>query len=162
MVILRCLLAAVLLAGSQAKSVRQNGCPFFCPFIHMPVCGSDAVTYGNQCELEIAACQLAAQFSNEPDFEPLTTAYHGACGSVRDDAKRQFDLWDLNSGCPMICPAHYSPICGSNGLTYGNMCELNAASCVAEANNLEPITVAYHGDCNGGGIFEPFEPLMVS
>ncbi|XP_066269523.1 thrombin inhibitor rhodniin-like [Branchiostoma lanceolatum] len=158
MVVLQCLLVAVLLAGSQAKSVRQSGCPFFCPFIHLPVCGSNAVTYGNQCELDIAACQLAAQFSNEPDFEPLTTAYQGHCG--RDDAKRQLDLWNHPSGCPMICPAIYAPVCGSNGQTYSSNCSLESAACFATFNNpdAEPITVAHSGGCNGEGLF----PLLVS
>lgn len=36
-----------------------------------------------------------------------------------------------------VCPAVYSPVCGSNGQTYGNSCE---AAC-------ESVSVAYSGPC---------------
>ena len=31
--------------------------------------------------------------------------------------------------CPSICPEYYSPICASNGKTYGNVCIFRVAVC---------------------------------
>ena len=31
--------------------------------------------------------------------------------------------------CPSICPEYYSPICASNGKTYGNICIFRVAAC---------------------------------
>ncbi|CAH1247772.1 AGRN [Branchiostoma lanceolatum] len=154
MAILQLLVVVILVAGSQAKSlvVRQgfgNNCPQACLFIFAPVCGSNGITYGNQCELEVAACEQAALLSDQPNFKPLTMVHEAPCGT--QNRKRQFD-----SDCPMFCPEYYSPICGSNGQTYSNICFLEMASCQAGANrpNAKPITVAHQGGCNGEGGFE--------
>ncbi|KAI8490047.1 hypothetical protein Bbelb_321170 [Branchiostoma belcheri] len=32
--------------------------------------------------------------------------------------------------CPLLCPAVYSPVCGSNGQVYSNLCHLNVAKCL--------------------------------
>ncbi|CAH1243913.1 Hypp7163 [Branchiostoma lanceolatum] len=31
--------------------------------------------------------------------------------------------------CPRFCPAVHSPVCGSNGQVYSNLCFLNIAKC---------------------------------
>lgn len=46
--------------------------------------------------------------------------------------------------CAQICPAVYIPVCGSDGMTYPNLCHLNSAKCVQQKN----ITVANNGTCN--------------
>ena len=44
----------------------------------------------------------------------------------------------------MLIINNFSPVCGSNGQTYSNMCNLEAASCVS--NTI--ITVSHQGPCD--------------
>ncbi|XP_078665911.1 thrombin inhibitor rhodniin-like [Branchiostoma floridae x Branchiostoma belcheri] len=154
-------LVTFLVAGSQAKSLasRQSPCQSFCPLIYMPVCGSNGQTYSNMCDLNVNACELAVQFSNQADFEPLIYAHGGAC--ARKTEKRQF----TDSNCLTFCNLMYAPVCGSNGQTYSNSCFLNSASCMATFNDpdSEPITLVHQGGCNGEGmLFPDIGPVMVS
>ncbi|PNH06825.1 Serine protease inhibitor dipetalogastin [Tetrabaena socialis] len=84
------ILVLALLAGSAAQD-----CP--CPAISAPVCGTDSVTYGNECAASCAGVKIAHQ-GNCPD----------------------------PSGCAAVsCTAQYAPVCGANNVTYSNDC--NAA-----------------------------------
>ncbi len=46
------------------------------------------------------------------------------------------------SECPSICQLDYSPVCGTDGETYGNSCALEVAAC----KNSE-IKKAHDGEC---------------
>ena len=48
--------------------------------------------------------------------------------------------------CPELCPAVYQPVCGSDGNTYPNECNLKVADCKSDEN----ITVLYLGPCGKG------------
>ena len=45
--------------------------------------------------------------------------------------------------CNEICNRIYRPVCGSDGKTYSNKCELEATAC----RNDEIITVSHNGQC---------------
>ncbi|XP_067240951.1 ovoinhibitor-like isoform X5 [Chanodichthys erythropterus] len=112
----------------DCKSYPSKGCPK----IYDPVCGSDGKTYGNKCEL----C-LAIKESNTT----ILIVKKGECDQpLQPDCKSY-----PSKGCPKI----YDPVCGSDGKTYGNKCELCAA--IKESNTT--ILIVKKGECD-----QPLQP----
>ena len=52
-------------------SHRHRGCPMFCTLDFKPVCGSNNVTYSNECHLKAARCRSGPR--------DLQIAYQGEC-----------------------------------------------------------------------------------
>ncbi len=112
--------------------------PNGCPTIWNPVCGCDGVTYGNECEAEMAAvsiahygecapfcgtdadCPAANQFCKFPEGNCGVAALPGRCTTI-----------------PNACPDVWDPVCGCDGVTYGNECEANMAR----------VSIALRGPC---------------
>lgn len=65
-----------------------------------------------------------------------------------------------NCVCPMDCPETYDPLCGSNGVTYANECNLKSTECQMGTD----VIVASYGECedlsssgNGKLLILPFQ-----
>ncbi|XP_044065871.1 agrin isoform X5 [Siniperca chuatsi] len=122
---------------------RQCVCPSECVESHQPVCGSDGTTYNSECELHVRAC------NEQMDLRVVGQGECKTCGST-------VCAWGARCvqnkcECPQCSGKAFSAVCGSDGTTYNNECELHMSSCMQKRR----IDVAKLGscdeDCGSGG-----------
>ncbi|XP_065218165.1 agrin-like isoform X2 [Planococcus citri] len=114
-----------------------------CEPIIRPVCGLDGVTYDSFCHLQQSSCQLKSN---------VTLAYngvcgeHGACSNHHCDHGAQCVQRNGRASCECpVCTNEFDPVCGSDGISYGNLCKLQYEEC----QHQRTILVLYKGLCNG-------------
>ncbi|XP_078110554.1 agrin isoform X1 [Sander vitreus] len=121
----------------------QCVCASECVESNQPVCGSDGSTYNSECELHVRACK------QQMDLRVVSQGECKTCGST-------VCAWGARCvqnkcECPQCSGEAFSPVCGSDGTTYNNECELRTSTCMQKRR----IDVAKPGscdeDCGSGG-----------
>nr|XP_045618366.1 agrin-like isoform X2 [Procambarus clarkii] len=153
--------------GAPASSCKEN-----CQKIYIPVCGSDGVTYNNPCILGEAHCK-----SLEAGGSGVALAYDGVCGrpivpgqepsgqvpGAPSDPKVDTRVTPASS-CPEQCTRIFTPVCGSDGVSYNNLCLLEIADCRSrEAGGTGVVAVSdgYCGEPVVPGAVDPVGPVAV-
>nr|XP_019944749.1 PREDICTED: agrin isoform X3 [Paralichthys olivaceus] len=122
---------------------RQCVCTSECVETHQPVCGSDGETYNSECELHVRACKEQIDLRVNSQGECKTCGSNVCAWGARCVQNK--------CECPQCLGEAFSPVCGSDGTTYNNKCDLLVSSCMQKKR----IVVAKPGscdeDCGSGG-----------
>ncbi len=110
-----------------------------CPEIYDPVCGCDGVTYDNECFADAAGVSI--------DHRGECGAICGGLGPHPPCGEDEFCKLPIGQCCcdqqgvcteiPSGCLAVWDPVCGCDGMTYGNECEADAVG----------VAIDYPGEC---------------
>ncbi|XP_019329381.1 PREDICTED: ovomucoid isoform X2 [Aptenodytes forsteri] len=106
-----------------------------CTKILSPICGTDGVTYSNECLLCAYNIEYGTNVSKDHD---------GECKEVVPvDCSRYPNTTNEEGKVVLRCNKDLSPVCGTDGVTYDN-------ECLMCARNLEPGAIVgkkYDGEC---------------
>ncbi|XP_053224550.1 ovomucoid-like [Podarcis raffonei] len=108
----------------------EKGGQIFCTDDYKPVCGTNGVTYPNRCAL--CADQAAGVH--------VHIKHDGECKGKPDVCSK---FPQQEKGKPIVCTKEYRPVCGTNGVTYANLCLF----CAAKRDSEVPLDIKHEGEC---------------
>ncbi|XP_052540408.1 ovoinhibitor-like [Tympanuchus pallidicinctus] len=153
-----------------------------CPRIYQPVCGTDNITYPNECSLcrRILWSRTIDKKHDGRCVKVDCTGYMRATGGLGTACSQQYNPLYATNGvtysnkctfCSAVangedidlltagkhpeidcsefkstnlyCTEEYMPLCGSDGITYGNKCHF----CIAVLRSHGSLSLQHHGEC---------------
>lgn len=122
--------------------IAECKCPTNCEPVIKPICSKDGRTFTSECEMKKTGCRAR---------ETIEMLHMGVCGESNLCDNRichhgSVCTQRLNKTvcqCP-TCSTEFNPVCGSDGVTYGNKCKLWLEACKHQRN----ITLLYDGPCS--------------
>ncbi|XP_021386392.1 ovoinhibitor [Lonchura striata] len=90
-----------------------------CPYILREICGTDGVTYSNDCALCAHNMEYGTQVAKKHDGRCIEEVPQLNCSQYRRTTLK--DGREL-----MACTMIYNPVCGTDGVTYASECTLCA------------------------------------
>uniref|UniRef100_G3RG80 Agrin n=1 Tax=Gorilla gorilla gorilla TaxID=9595 RepID=G3RG80_GORGO len=118
-----------------------------CDGAYRPVCAQDGRTYDSDCWRQQAECRqqraIPSKHQGPCDQAPspclgVQCAFGATCAVKNGQAACE---------CLRACSSLYDPVCGSDGVTYGSACELEATACTLGRE----VQVARRGPCDRCG-----------
>ncbi|XP_027634666.2 ovoinhibitor-like isoform X1 [Falco biarmicus] len=104
-----------------------------CPRILKPVCGSDSLTYDNECGI----CAYNAEHHTN-----VSKMHDGECKETFDCNKYQTTT--TKDGKVLVsCPRDLNPVCGTDGVTYDNECGI----CAHNGEHRTHVSKKHNGKC---------------
>lgn len=155
-------------SSAPSSSVVSEYCPDTCTGGFRPVCGTNDLTYGSDCYLELAKCRnpnlakkadgvctkdCTLQCDTARDLVCGTDGitYTNYCFLLLAKCKDPAVAWKQNGPCvfvekeecrPQRCGTRGKAMCGSDGITYRNRCLFDAATCYNQG-----LLKLYDGPC---------------
>jgi len=151
--------------------------PKICTDEIAPVCGCDDVTYINPCAAAVSGINVATLgecprvcadnaecLQGEICENGICATAAGSCGGRIGDTCAADEFCNIPGTCgfadetgtcepiPQICNNLYAPVCGCNGVTYGNDCEAAAAGVSIESVGECQQACTKDFDCNRGEV----------